>query len=301
MTQASGASGRAPLRVYLAGGADPEWRLELLREEAHEAYAVAVQTAAGDTVLHGALPYGHTMVGPFQVRWQSERGELLPREVREYTRARHLANPERWRMRAIARADIVFAWLPATWRTDLNGLPLDVGAELGLAYGTGKAVILAAESVEVLERAPLLTELAWKMVHAASARRAYEHIMADLDVTFERGMARITSNYGGQCTFCRGSYKEGEIIYWSKPQGGMHVDCYNRLQSESANPDAVVFNSELVHALRTENADLEKECLELMTKNSMLEQEKARLSEEKAGLQKDYDELYVEYEKWLHP
>lgn len=294
MTQGIGASGRAPLRVYLAGGADPEWRLSLLREEVHESYAVAVQTAANDTMLHHALPYGHTMVGPFQIRVETEPRELLPHNVHEFTRARHLANPERWRMRAISRADIVFAWCPGVAR-----IPRDFGAELGLAYGTGKAVIVGSDRLETLEHMPLITEFAWKMIVSSSPREAYERVMADLDVTFERGMARIESRFGGRCVYCRGSYKEGETIYWAKNQGGMHVDCHERLKQDD--PDAVVFNSELVHALRTENADLEKECLELMAKNSMLEQEKARLSEEKAGLQKEYDELYAEYEKWTHP
>lgn len=281
MTTTSG-SGRAPLRVYLAGPSDAEWRHTLLRAEAHEAYAVAVQAGAGDTVIHGALPYGHTMVGPFQIRPHLQPHELLPKEIHEYTRARHLQNPDRWRMRAVAKSDIVFAWLPLQWG-DEDALPTDLGAELGLAYGTGKAVIAATRSAEVLQHTPLLTELAWKMIVAPTPKEAYERVMADLDVTFERGMARIISNYGGQCSFCRSSYKEGEAIYWSKPQGGMHVDCYNRLQSES-DPDAVVFNSELVNALRTENADLEKECLGLMTDKSMLEQKNKGLEQELEAL-----------------
>lgn len=260
-----------PLRVYLAGTADLEWRLNLLRPDAHEAYTIAVQGGQGDVVIHGALPYGHTFVGPFQVRPRLRHGDLLPKDVYEFNRARHLQNPERWRMRAISKADIVFAWIPLEWDNSNNGLPLDFGAELGLAYGTGKAVILATKSQQVLESTPLLTELAWKMIVAKDERDAYERSMSDLDVTFERGMARITSRYGGRCSFCRGSYKEGETIYWSKPKGGMHVDCYARLQQEEQDPDAVVFNSELVHALRVENADLEKECLELQMKNSMLE------------------------------
>ncbi len=287
-------SGVAPLRVYLAGPSDAEWRMTLLCEEAHAAYSVAVQADAGDTVVHGALPYGHTLVGPFQIRPRLQPHELLPKERFEYTRARHLQNQDRWRMRAIAKADIVFGWAP-----EIGCIPHDFGAELGFAYGTGKAVILATTSVETLEHMPFLTELAWKMIVAPTPREAYERIMADLDVTFERGMARIESKYGGQCVYCRSAYKEGETIYWSKPQGGMHVDCHARWKSSE--PNDVIFNSELVHALRAENADLEKECLELMTKNSMLEQENARLSEEKAGLQRAYDELYMSYESFTRP
>lgn len=275
--------GRYPLRVYLAGSTDPEWRLSLLRPDAHEAYAVAVQLGDGDVVLPGALPYGHTMVGPFQVRPRLMPGDLLPKETYEFTRGRHLQNPERFRMRSIAKADIVFAWVPTSWGP-MEPMPMDFGAELGLAYGTGKAVVLAASSQEILERTPLITEFAWKMITEKAPRDAYERIMADLDVTFERGMARIVSQYGGQCSYCRGGYKEGESIFWSKPNGGMHLDCHARFESDNQNPNAVVFNSELIHALRIENADLEKECLELMTEKSMLEQKNKALEDELGAL-----------------
>ena len=289
MNSSSGQASRSPLRVYLAGPAEIEWRMDLLRPEAHGAYAAAVQSGASDATLPNALPYGHTYVGPFQMRPRLNLSELLPKETYEFTRARHLQNPERWRMRHLARADIVFAWIPAAWNNAVNGLPLDFGAELGLAYGTGKAVIVASGSPFGLGMTPLLTEFAWKMIVEETPTKAYERIMADLDVTFERGMARIESRYGGQCAYCRSAYKEGETIFWSKPQGGMHVDCHARWQNEGQDPNTVVFNAELVHALRVENADLEKECLAAMTKNSMLEQEKKALEENLESLQAEFN------------
>lgn len=240
----------------------------MLNPTSHEAYAVAVQAGAGDAVLLGALPYGHTMVGPFQLRHQVPSDELYASNRFDVVRGRHLANVERWRMRALAKADIVFAWL-----TPGDGAAMrDLGAELGLAYGTGKAVILAAPALTTIEQCPLLTEFAWKMIIEHTALAAYERVMADLDVTFERGMARIEAKYGGRCSVCRSSYPAGETIFWSKPKGGMHVDCYERIHTPEEISN-VVFNSELVRALRAENADLEKQCLDLMTKNSMLESE----------------------------
>ncbi len=176
----------------------------------------------------------------------------------------------------MAKADIVFAWLTPGDVASMR----DLGAELGLAYGIGKAVILAAPTLTTLEQCPLLTEFAWKMIVEHTALSAYEHVMADLDVTFERGMARIEAKYGGRCEVCRSSYHVGETIFWSKPRGGMHVDCYERIHSDGEISN-VVFNSELVRALRAEHADLEKQCLDLMTKNSMLE--------------KDLDEMYANY------
>ncbi len=46
-----------------------------------------------------------------------------------------------------------------------------------------------------------------------------------------------------------------------------------------------------MNALRTENADLEKECLELMTKNSMLEQEKKALEVTLESLGSECEEM----------
>lgn len=266
--------------MYLAGDVDPRWRESLLRPAAVVPYWAAVKAGQGDVVVHGALPYGHTLVGPFHARAFIEQDELLPKpDVRgELARARHLENHERWRMREIAKADIVFAWITG----DAGGLTAvrDAGAELGLAYGTGKAVIVAAPYWTQLQNEPLITELSWKMIVADTALEAYERIMADLDVTFERGMARIEAKYDGRCMACRSGYKAGEVIYWSKKHGALHADCYV-LVNQPDEVNNVLFNSRLVQAVRQENGELEKECLELMTKNSILEQRIAEL--EKAG------------------
>lgn len=278
---------RAPLRVYLAGDADPSWRLALLNASVHEPYAIAVQTGECDAVFPGALPYGHTFIGPYAVRQQLDFFDLQATDLRTVERGKHLKNLERYRMRQISRSDIIFSWLPSSTGA------CDVGTELGLAYAAGKAVVLAAPARTVLDSFPVATELAWKMVVAADVKNAYEHIMADLDVTFERGMARIESKYGGQCTVCRSSYKEGDTIYWSKPRGGMHLDCHELVFSQEE-LSSVTFNSELVRALRHENAALEEQLLDLQTKLSMAEKQ---VAEDKQA----YDELYADYQKWVHP
>jgi hypothetical protein len=273
--------------VYLAGDVDPRWRVDLIDPAHHEAYAVAVQSGANDTLLTGALPYGHTMVGPYQTRINLDETDLVAKDHMETVRGAHLTNPERYRLRQIAKADIVFTWL-----TDSPG-SRDSCVELGLAYGIGKAVVVAAQSRWILRSLPLSTEIAWKMAVAGNAAQAYKHVMADLDVTFERGMARIEAKYGGSCVVCRSSYSAGETIYWSKPTGGMHADCHARVNA----PDelsSVVFNSELVRAVRAENADLEKQLLTFQTQVSMLEQE---VTKEKAA----YEELYADYLGWVHP
>lgn len=278
-----------PLRVYLAGSADPEWRLSLLQLAAHEAYAVAVQQG-DDVILQGALPYNHSMVGPFQVRTQLAPGDLQPREVFEWQRGVNVRNVERHRLRAIERCDIVFAWVPRLWDNAIEALALDFGAELGIAYGLGKAVVIATNTAYVLEKLPLVTQLAWKMIAEKDARAAYYHVMADLDVTFDRGMVKLTAKTNGRCAYCRSSYNEGETVYWSKRHDGIHVDCHARLQQANRDVNAIIFNSELVGALREDNANLEQECLDLKTKMSMLEQEKK-------VVEADLDDLYVEYLK----
>lgn len=263
---------RPPLRVYLSGDDVSPWRETLISPTALVPYQAAMHAGSCEHGVPEALPYGHTLVGPFYVRTVLEPSDLLPTDGgMGWERTRHLANPERYRMRAIAKADIVFAWLG-----NLNAFS-GMDLELGLAYGTGKAIILAAPTVLDLQRAPLATELAWKMIVAPTPRDAYERVTADLDVTFERGMARIEASYEGRCVVCRSGYKIGDTIYWSKKQGAMHPDCHALV----TNPDevnSVVFNSQLVQALRHENADLERECLGLMTKNSMLEQKLAELT-----------------------
>lgn len=267
---------RTPLRVYLAGDDDdPTWRLSVLRYEAHEAFAVAAQSG-GSIFLQDALPYGHTYVGPFTLRPSLDDAELAVAAGLEVQRTdKYLGNPERTRLSCISKADIVFCWY-------VGRKHLDVGIELGTAYASGKAVILASTSQDYLEQLPLATEIAWKMFVGSSPRDAYERATADLDLTFERGMAKIESKYDGRCTVCHASYHPGDIIYWSKPRGGMHPDCYARI-NDPKEISSAVFNSELVNALRSENAKLEKECLDLMTKNSLLE--------------KESEELYLEYQK----
>lgn len=267
--------------MYLAGDVDPRWRESLILPAATVPYWAAVKAGKGDVVVHGALPYGHTLVGPFHPRAFVEQDELLPvpGQWGELKRATHLENHERWRMREMAKADIVFAWLG-------NGSPTalrDAGAEIGLAYGIGKAVIVATPYLSQLQNEPLITELAWKMIVADTAKEAYERITADLDVTFERGAMRLQAKYDGGCTICRSSYAVGDTIYWSKKHGGMHVDCYV-LANRPDEIDNVLFNSRLVQALRQENGERESECLELMTKNSMLER---RLEELTKGADDD--------------
>lgn len=271
--------GRAParqqLRIYCAGDDDPSWRLDLLQADHHETYSTLTQNGGSD-ILEGALPYGHHYIGPYTVRTKLEPGELSIDAALGVSRPERLqAGPERARLAAIARADLIFAWMTPRCGPDF-------GVELGVAYATGKAVILAAphrEGKSFLDGLPLATEVSWKMHEGMSARDAFEWAVADLDVTFERGMTKFTSKYDGRCTVCHSSYKAGDVIYYSRPQGGMHPDCYARVNNPKEKT-AAVFNSELVNALRSENAKLETECLALMTKNSMLE--------------KQYNELYSE-------
>jgi hypothetical protein len=218
--------------------------------------------------LERSLPWGHTLTGPFIQPLFFHSIGFVQEDYQENLRVTKNDDllTERRRMKALRDADFVFAWIGAA----KEGSRI-AGFELGAAYLLGKPIILAAAAKETFEIERLLAEVAWKLVVGADPRDAYEKATADLDVTFNRGFARVASRYDGQCVHCRGSYHVGEAIYWSKQRGAYHEDCYIQAHRPE-DASSVLFNTELVAALREENARLEKENTGLMVENSMLRQ-----------------------------
>ena len=228
--------GTSALSVYLSGDADTNWRLSLLTTESRLDYDSKANV--GDwTPLVSALPWGHTLVGPFSSPTAPE------------TRRSH-AGLEQLRTKALKSSDFVFAWLSNAAHF------MDAGLELGAAYSLDKPIILAVPDKKLLAKIPRFVSAAWKVVVNQNVVDAYELVTADMDVTFEKGFSIVAAGAWGRCVACQSSYHVGQSIYWSKQRGGYHEDCYVRAHRPE-NVSAALFNAELIQALREENARLE--------------------------------------------
>lgn len=224
-------------------------------------------------VIHGALPFGHSITGAYVYRGAIGQQELeapfkdFDGQTSTVTqhRAPNILTPERQRIQAMKKSDVGFLWLG-------NNVCPEMIADAAMLYGSGKEVVVAAPSVQHLLGFPLVVEMLYQRAYICEhgQRRAYETAMADSEVHTQKKFVLMTSKYGGLCRGCGGPYNVGEPIMWSRNEGVYHKDCYDAMNDPSkANP--ALFSADLVNALRTKNNELERENTMWMARVSELE------------------------------
>ncbi len=156
----------------------------------------------------------------------------------------------------IPRADVVFAWLEDFTADFLQGL------EIGYAYAVGTPIVVSAAGGHLLQS---FSGISRSQGVAGGIKRAYDSLMADADMFkrdfWENQVALIESI----CVSCGCRVETKSAIYMNRQGEVCHNDCYVRFK-ELKGPHEAVFNSELVAALRAENARLEVEVSRLSSR-----------------------------------
>jgi hypothetical protein len=143
----------------------------------------------------------------------------------------------------------VFAWLP-----NVSPSPF-ICFQLGLAASVAP-LFIAAPTSGVVESILEWVRPVQGSVARYSASSAYNYLLEDVDSKISNLYRSILAPTPGICTACGGSYEQNTAIRYAVAKGGMHVDCYMR-RHDPQYADPAVFNSELVFALREQNAQLE--------------------------------------------
>jgi len=259
------------LRVYLASDIDEQpWTWPIVDAKAR--LEVAQQALLPEWAPLSVLPFEHAMTGPLGVRSVAKDSDLkIERRTKDsvhYKSEYEKTTIERRRLKALRSSDVVFAWVDKT-KTELFGV------ELGYAYGLGKRVMLACATREDLLNHPMLIPVATRILVCPDMAEAYDEMMADLAYQSSDKFVPFRSKFSGTCKGCHGSYQKDDPIMWNRGQGSYHTDCYTRM--ENLDPTKSLISSELVGAIREENARLENENTTLMVKNSMLKAEVEKL------------------------
>lgn len=255
------------MRIYLAGNIDShleeDWRYSLLApntlvqpEEVPEEQLLLdgkgiskeelidtrVKTSAAswrNWETKSKAVMGHDYVGPFP--WSGAGDRIQQRKS------------------AIKRADMVFAWTDGTPVDDMTKM------ELIFAEGCGKQVYLSRSFQSPnpdAARLFLLTAIGKGEMRGSVTSCLANAIAKTQEVLANGGWRKFASKYPGLCKACGGTYIVGEQIMYSKADGVMHVDCYKAVYDDPKLSANIIFNKDLIQALRKRVAELEKALFE---------------------------------------